>query len=82
MNRIIPDEESRIKEPNDAVRLVSEKIIELMGLLSRHPLANFGNFHRPLITNDLNNLGTFLQNYFKGSGQLTETRLLGKDNGK
>ena len=79
INRIIPDEESRVKEPADAVRLISEKIIELMGLLERHPLQTFGTLHRPLVIKDLQNLGFFLTTYFKG---VSDAKLLNKENKK
>src|SRR3989344_2457903 len=88
INKIIPDEESRIKEPADAVRQLAEKVIELMEMLDKHPLASFDNFHRPLIVGDLKRFESYLQNYFQEKsrileGKLTEEiKLLGKNNGK
>jgi len=88
INKIVPDEESRIKEPADALKLISEKVIELMEMLDKHPLASFDNFHRPLIVGDLKRFESYLQNYFQEKsrileGKLTEEiKLLGKNNGK
>lgn len=66
INRIVPDEESRFKEPADAVKLISAKVIEFMDLLEEHPLESFDEFHRSLTMRDLTALGFYLQNYLKG----------------
>jgi len=75
INKIIPDEESRIKEPADAMKGVSEKIIELMEILDKHPLVSFDDFHRPLIVGDLKRFGAYLQNYFQGNSKVLEGKL-------
>ena len=75
INGIIPDEESRIKEPADALKLISAKVIELMELLEKHPLISFDNLHRPLVVNDLKRLGVFLTDYFQGNSGVLEGKL-------
>lgn len=76
INKIIPDEESRVKEPADAVKFVSEKIVELMELLEKHPLRSFDKFHGPLLVKDLQTLGFFLKTYMQGKEVGSEKRLL------
>lgn len=66
INKIVPDEESRLKEPADALKFVSEKIIELMEFLDAHSLKSFDDFHRPLVVRDINSLGFYLSSYLKG----------------
>jgi ParB-like chromosome segregation protein Spo0J len=66
INKIVPNEESRVKEPADAVRFISEKIIELVDLFEDHPLESFDGFHRPLVIGDINRLGLYLSLYLKG----------------
>lgn len=85
INKIVPDEESRFKEPADAVKLISGKVIEFMELLEEHPLESFDNFHRPLTIRDLNSLGFYLQNYLQGKKwedmKITKTKLIGQSKG-
>ena len=80
INKIVPDEMSRVKEPEDAYRFTSEKVVELMGLLDNHPLTSFDDFHRPLQVRKLIALGLYLQAYLKGEDlkniKLKETKLL------
>lgn len=66
INKVIPDEETRMKGPADAARFVSRKIIELMEVLEKHPLSSLDGFSGSLVKKDLNNLGAFLQRYFHG----------------
>lgn len=75
INRIIPDEESRTKEPADALKLISAKVIELMDLLEKHPLVSFDSFHGPLVVGDLKRFGAYLQNYFQGNSGIMEGKL-------
>jgi hypothetical protein len=70
INKIVPDDMSRIKEPADVARVISEKIVELMELLESHPLNSFDGFSKPLVMKDLNNLGFYLQGYFKGKEEI------------
>lgn len=65
INKIVPDEEERLKEPSDAMKAIAEKVIELMELLDSHPLSSFDNFHRPYVISDINSLGAYLGNYLK-----------------
>ena len=69
INKIVPTEESRIKEPADAVRQLAEALIKAMEVMDRHPLAELDNFHKPMMVSDLKNFGVFVQNWFKGTGQ-------------
>ena len=66
INKIVPDEESRVKEPADAVKFISEKVIDFMELLEEHPLKSFDDVHRTLAMRDLTALGFYLQNYLQG----------------
>ena len=72
INKIVPDEESRIKEPADAVRQLAEALIKAMEVLDKHPMAELDNFHRPMIVGDLKNFGVFVQSWFKGAAQNKE----------
>lgn len=63
INKIVPDEESRVKEPADALRMMSEKIIEFMELMDKYPLESFDNLHGPLLMNDLRRFGGFIAQY-------------------
>jgi ParB-like partition proteins len=81
INKIVPDDASRFKEPADAAKTISEKIIELMELLSSHPLNSLNGFSKPAVMKDLNNLGYFITSYFKGTEngevkQITDKKLL------
>src|SRR3989344_6130824 len=76
INKIIPDEESRIKEPADAVRQLAGALIKAMEVMDRHPLASLDNLHRPMMVNDLKNFGIFVQNWFKGDTKVLENKLL------
>lgn len=66
INKIVPDEMSRIKEPADIVKFTAEKAMELMDILEDHPLAGLDDFHRPLQARKLTALGFYLQNYLQG----------------
>ena len=66
INKFVPDEESRVKEPGDAVKFISEKVIDFMELLEEHPLTSFDDVHRTLTIRDLTALGFYLQNYLQG----------------
>jgi hypothetical protein len=61
---------SRIKEPGDAAKAISEKIIELMELLEAHPFVSFDGFSKPLVMRDLNSLGFYIARYFKGQEKI------------
>ena len=87
INGIIPDEESRVKEPADALKVITEKAIEIMELLERHPLASFDNLHGPLLVNDIKRLILFLGNYLKEMikievKEVRGSKLLESDNNK
>lgn len=66
INKIVPDEESRFKEPAEALKVASRKIIELMEFFDLHKLESFDLFHRRLLVSDIKNLGVYFNNYFKG----------------
>ena len=66
INKIVPTEEARVKEPADAVKFIAERVIEFMELLDGHPLESFDDFHRPMIIRDLKALGFYLGNYLQG----------------
>jgi len=66
IRKLVPDEEARVKEPADAVRFISEKVVEFMELLEDHPLESFDEVHRALTMRDVTALGFYLQNYLKG----------------
>jgi hypothetical protein len=66
INRIVPDEEARTKEPAEAMKFISGKVIEVMEFLDTHPLESFDEFHRGFVMKDLNSLGLYLSRYFKG----------------
>jgi len=66
INKIIPDEMSRVKEPADAMKFISEKAVELMELLDEHPLDSFDDFHRPMVVKDLRALGAYMGWYLSG----------------
>ena len=70
INKIVPDDASRFKEPADAAKSISEKIIELMELLDKHPLDTLNGFSKPAVMKDLNNLGYFITKYFKGTEKI------------
>lgn len=72
INKIVPTEEDRIKEPADAVRQLAGALIKAMEVLDKHTLAELDDFHRPMIVGDLKNFGVFVQNWFKGRGQNKE----------
>ncbi len=80
INKIVLDDESRIKEPAGALRFIPEKVIELMELLDRHPLNSFDDFHRPLVIKDIIGLGFYLGGYLKGKDmkklEVPKTKLL------
>jgi hypothetical protein len=61
LNKVVPTEEERVKEPADALKFAAEKAIALMELLK-----SFDDFHRPLVARNLNALGFYLQNYLQG----------------
>lgn len=71
INKIIPNEESRCKEPADAVKMMSEKIINLMEFLDEHPLESFDAFHKSLVTKDIIGLGIYLKNFMEGKDMKT-----------
>ena len=75
INRIVPTEENRIKEPADAVRQLAEALIKAMEVLDKHTLAELDDFHRPMIVGDLKNFGVFVQNWFKGADQNKEIEM-------
>lgn len=66
INKIVPVEEARVKEPADAVKFAAEKIVELMELLDDHSLKSLDDFHRPLMEKNINALGFYLQSYLQG----------------
>jgi len=66
INSIVPDEMSRVKEPRDNYFLISEKVVELMGLLEDNPPISFDGVHGPLLIKKLNSLGFYLQGYLQG----------------
>ncbi len=70
INRIVLDENERVKEPANAVKLVSEKIVELMDSLDKHPLTSLDNFHRPFMIRDIQGFVAYLQNYLNGNPQV------------
>lgn len=72
INKIVPDEMSRVKEPADAYKFTSEKVVELMELLDDHPLTSFDDFHRPRQVGNINALGFYLQAYLKGEDMKLE----------
>lgn len=80
INKIVPDEESRCKEPADAVKLISGKVIEFIELLEEHPLDSFDPVHRTLTVRDITALGFYLQNYLQGKDmknmKITKTKLI------
>ncbi len=80
INKIVLDEGSRLKDPASALRAVSEKIGELMGLLNDHLLESFDDFHRSFLIRDLNALGFYLQSYLQGKDmknlEVSKTKLL------
>lgn len=65
INKIIPDEESRIKGPEDAQKKISQNIIALMEVLEAHPMNSFDKFHMVLVVKDIQGLGDYIKNYFK-----------------
>lgn len=75
IDKIIPNDESRVKEPADALRMVTEKVVEIMELLDEHPLESFDVFHGSLLKKDLQGFGTFLAKYL---GYNTGKKLLTK----
>lgn len=78
INKIVPNEESRIKEPGDALKLISEKVINLMEVLDEHMLESFDELHKPLVVRDLNALGFYIQSYLRGKKiNSTKSKLLG-----
>jgi ParB/RepB/Spo0J family partition protein len=78
INKIVKDEASRIKEPADAVRIISEKAIELMELLEEHPLESLDPVHRDLTIKDLNALGFYLGGYLQGK-DMKDMRIKGPE---
>lgn len=66
IDKIVPSEESRYKEPADASKLISEQTAEFAEFLEEHPLESFDDFHRSFVIRDLNSLGLYLQNYLQG----------------
>ena len=68
ISKIVPTEESRLKEPSDATRNITKKIMELTELLEDYPLVSFDDFHRPFTVRDVSALGFYLQNYLQGKG--------------
>ncbi len=85
INKIVPDEESRLREPADTVKFISGKVIEFMDLLDEHPLESFDEVHRSFTVRDLNFLGFYLQNYLQGKDmknmKITKTKLIGQSKG-
>lgn len=80
INKIVPDEFSRIKGPADAVKVISEKAVELMEVLEDHPLDSLDPVHRALTIKDLNALGFYVSNYLQGKDlknmKIPQTKLL------
>lgn len=66
INKIIPTEEDRIKEPSDAARVIGDKVMEILSILEDHPLESFDPLHMKLVQKDLNALGFFTLSYLKG----------------
>ncbi len=65
ITKIGPDEMSRVKEPADAVKFISGRIIEFVGLLEDHPPDSFDPFHRSLTAGDIGHLVGFLLGWLK-----------------
>lgn len=82
INKIVPDEEFRTKEPAEALKAASKKIIELMEFFDSHKLESFDRLHRGLLIRDINNLGIYFNNYLqnKGTQNINELKELGKTN--
>lgn len=68
INKIFP-EKSKNKKPTGVVELTSEKVIELIELLNKHPLGSLDDYHRPLMIEKLTTLGACLKKYFRGTGE-------------
>lgn len=65
INKIVPDENARVKEPADAAKVISERVIAFMELLDEYPLESFDLFHGSLVAKDLQGLGFRLMTYLK-----------------
>ena len=79
INGIVPDKASKTKKTTDVDKLISEKAIDLVELLNKHPLGRFDDYHRPLVRERLMTLGICLEKYFKGTGNdlaITQSRLV------
>jgi ParB-like chromosome segregation protein Spo0J len=70
INKIVPTEEDRIKEPSDVVKAIGDKTIELLEILEEHPLISLDDLHKGLVTQDIVNLGQQLAGYLKPRLQL------------
>lgn len=63
INKIIPDEESRLKNPTEVLKLISEKTLSFIGLLEKYPFSNFDEAYTPMVKKDIQNFISFLKNY-------------------
>jgi len=81
INEIVPDEESRIKEPAEALKAASKRIIELMEFFDLHKLESFDRFHRGLLISDIKRLGLYFNIYLHGDDTYIESERL-KELGK
>jgi len=70
INKIIPTEDARVKEPADAMNFLAEKILDLKEFLDEHRLESFDEFHREFVKRDLNSLGFYLGKYLKEDGSI------------
>ncbi|MEK6884665.1 MAG: hypothetical protein AABY22_33840, partial [Nanoarchaeota archaeon] len=76
INKIVPDEDSRVKEPGDALKFLGEKITGLMEFLDQHPLSSFDRFHGSMAVKDINSLGFYLKTYLQENKKVEDKKLL------
>jgi ParB/RepB/Spo0J family partition protein len=80
INKIVPTETERVKVPADALKIGSQKVMDLLAFLEDHDLKSFDDFHRPLWGRKLTSLGFYLQGYLQGKDMkniaVTDKKLL------